>query len=333
MEYVEVPTKVSQRFAPNGLQVTTSLIAAKHDFIFENQRVTVQLPPLDKENTPFDQRRVSCYKWLSQGHVPLEYHVFDLNVEVEIEKPVRVPSTMLEQQYVHRDRLQPQEQSFLDGLVTEADGVALRALTYWLRVLRWKSKIGNIGAPRVEQIGSSGGATLYDRQRGHRLWVQPHLIIGMAAPAVEPAAWGATQDALTAGKTPPIWFDYLHDSEMRIRNKDLTGGILSLAIALEVNVRTLFSHDLHQLSVQPVLLEVFDLTNLRTLLNRMRQLKHWDANWEKVVDLSALNKVMNYRDKVMHSASTQNLNEKELRQLNKAVKDFGYLSCDFLGLN
>lgn len=66
---------------------------------------------------------------------------------------------------------------------------------------------------------------------------------------------------------------------MRINNKDLTGGILSLAIALEVNMRRLFSHDLRQLSVQPVLLENFNLSNLRMLLNRMKKLDHWDDSW------------------------------------------------------
>jgi hypothetical protein len=120
---------------------------------------------------------------------------------------------------------------------------------------------------------------------------------------------------------------------MRINNGDLTGGILSLAIALEVNVRMVFSRDLRQLTVQPVLLEIFDLTNLRTLLNRIKKLEHWDESWTNAVDLDSFNKVMNCRDRVMHSADTNELDAKELRKLVVAVKKFAYFTCDFLGLS
>jgi hypothetical protein len=90
---------------------------------------------------------------------------------------------------------------------------------------------------------------------------------------------------------------------MRINNNDLTGGILSLAIALEVNVRAIFSRDLRRLGVESVLLEIFDQTNLRALLNRIKRLKHWDQQWEQAADLSSFNTIMNYRDRVMHSAT------------------------------
>jgi hypothetical protein len=159
------------------------------------------------------------------------------------------------------------------------------------------------------------------------------MIVAQLSAPVSLADWNATQQALSLAKKAPIWFDYLFDSEMRINNNDLAGGILSLAIALEVNVRTVFSHDLQHLAIEPVVLEVFDLTNLRALLNRIGRLECWDADWKRATDLDSLNKVMNYRDRVMHSANTEKLDSKELRKLVLAVKKFAYFTCDFLRLS
>jgi hypothetical protein len=109
--------------------------------------------------------------------------------------------------------------------------------------------------------------------------------------------------------------------------------VLSLAIALEVNVRFVFSDDLRRANLQPVVLEVFDLTNLRALLNRLKRIRHWDSNWAASTDFSAFNGLMNHRDGVMHSAKTESLDVIELRKMHAAVKKFAYFTCDALGLS
>jgi hypothetical protein len=130
-----------------------------------------------------------------------------------------------------------------------------------------------------------------------------------------------------------VWFDFLFYSEMRINNDDLVGAVLSLAIALEVNVRTIFSHDLGTTNIEPVMLEIFDQANLRALLNRIRKTRRWDKEWEKATDLGEINSLMNYRDRVMHSAETENIDVVKLRKMHAAVKTFAYFTCDKLGLS
>jgi len=305
-----------------------------HEFISEGKSVTIRLPPLEDEKVPIDQRRVILDKWKTAGNVPLEYQVNDVDLEVDIERTIRVPEAMLRFPPNQFGLLQPKEQKQLDGVVTTMGGLAGRAFGYWLQVLRWKSKIGHIGEARVQYAGHGGrGAVLREEVTGARLWLQPNVITAVGSTAVSLTEWNATQTALTASKRSPIWFDFIFDSDIRINNNDLTGGILSLAIALEVNVRAIFSRDLRRLSVEPVLLEIFDQTNLRALLNRIKRLKHWDQQWEQAADLSSFNTIMNYRDRVMHSAATEKLDAKELRRLNATVKEFGYFTCEFLGLS
>ena len=82
---------------------------------------------------------------------------------------------------------------------------------------------------------------LKEQNSGRRLWLEPRYILAQMSMVVSSPQWDATQQAVAANKRAPIWFDYLFDSEMRINNNDLIGGILSLAIALEVNVRNIFS--------------------------------------------------------------------------------------------
>src|ERR1700730_3893162 len=91
------------------------------------------------------------------------------------------------------------------------------------------------------------------RRDPERLWRQSQVVRAVGSRPVTSLHWDATQIALAARKVPPVWFDFLFDSEMRINNDDLVGAVLSLAIALEVNVRTIFSHDLGAMNIEPVM--------------------------------------------------------------------------------
>jgi hypothetical protein len=333
MTYVDVATKVSRRFALDRLHISPDLVGTVHQFVFEGKAVTVRLPSLESEKVPVD-RRIALVRWQTKGNVPLEYQVNSLDLKVDIEESIQIPAAMLQLSPNQSALLQPEQSKRLDELVSSTGELAGRAFDYWLRTLRWKSKVGYIGEPRVQYPGHNGGdAVLKEQISGNRLWLEPVRILGQMSTVVSLTEWNATQQALSENNAAPIWFDYLFDSQMRINNNDLIGGILSLAIALEVNVRNIFSHDLRRLAVQPVLLEIFDQTNLRALLNRIKRLQHWDDHWRDAVDLDSFNKVMNYRDRVMHSADTENLDAKELRKLGVAVTKFAYFTSDFLGLS
>jgi hypothetical protein len=333
--YLDVKAGVFCRFDLDRLCITPELVGAKHEFVFDGMQFTLQLPAVvDREDVPFELRRLHLYKWQAKGNIPLEYEVHSLDIEVALADSVHVQEEVLRLHPNQFDLFAPHEQAQLNKLVAEA-GQALRtAFAYWLRVLRWKSGIGYIGEPSVRYAGGDGGgAVLRERATKHRMWLQGGVISVIGSQPVALEAWNATQAALSACKSPPVWFEFLFDSQMRINNKDLVGGVLSLAIALEVNLRFIFSEDLLKANLQPVVLEVFDLTNMRALLTRLKKIRQWNSSWAASTDLSAFHKLMDYRDGVMHRAKTENLDEGELKKMHTAVKAFAYFTCDALGLS
>jgi hypothetical protein len=336
MTYVNVPVNAFRPFSLDRLCIVPDLVAAKHEFTFGGKKAIFSLPGLEKESVPYEQKRIMCRKWKSEGHVPLEYDVHSLDVEIEVEAPIGVPEAVLHLHPNQSELLQAREQEQLNKIVSETGAELHKAFAYWLRVLRWKSGIGYIGEPSVSYAGghqSAGGAVLRERSTGHRMWLQGQTIFAIGNRPVTLDQWSAAQSALVSGKTPPVWFDFLFDAEMRINNNDLVGAVLSLAISLEVNVRFVFSHHLREASIEPVIVEIFDQTNLRALLNRFKRMRDWSNDWAAATDLSTFNSLMTHRDGVMHSAKTENLDARELRKMHAAVKTFAYFTCDVLGLS
>jgi hypothetical protein len=232
MVYVNVPTNVFRRFSLDRLCITPELVGAKHDFIFEGRKVTLTLPNADRADVPFEQRRLHLYKWRSEGNVPLEYAVYEMDIETEVADSISVPEEVLRLHPNQFDLLTPQERAHLDKVVAEAEQCLSAAFSYWLRMIRWKSAIAYIGEPSIRYAGSGqGGAVLRERATKHRMWLQPQVVSVIGSRPVTSAEWSATQAALTAVKTPPVWFEFLFDSQMRINNNDLVGAVLSLAIA------------------------------------------------------------------------------------------------------
>jgi hypothetical protein len=209
--------------------------------------------------------------------------------------------------------------------------VALGAFGYWLRVLRWKSGIGHIGEPEVRAAGGSARTpSLQERETGHRFWLAPSIIVAPGRRAVTKSQWQATQDALTRMQPPPVWIDFLFDGEHRINNRDFTGAVLSLAIALEAIVRTLATQGLSTERVEPLIFKLVDRSNLRSILNDFRTLCFWSKEWERVTDFSAFNTLMNDRDRIMHSANTADLDEQKLRKLYAKLRPFAHFASDYL---
>ncbi|MGD0331993.1 MAG: hypothetical protein ABSA90_01915 [Xanthobacteraceae bacterium] len=332
MALLDVEVNSFHRFSLDRLSVTPELLGATHRFTYEDKDIVLSIPKADKDSVPFDQRRVHCWKWKAEGNVPLEYSVYSIDLEIELKKPLRIPEAVMQRPPNQFELIGDEEQKRLNSTVSDAAELAKKGFEYWLSVIRWKSGIGHIGEPQVRYASDQGGgAVLRERATGHRVWLQPRIVLVIGNKPVSLAQWEATQKALSAGKAPPIWFGFLFDSEQRANNSDITGSILSLAIALEVNVRRVFSHGLEH--TEPVVLEVLDQANLRSLLNRIKKHSYWNDDWKDATNLSAFNELMTCRDRIMHSAQTDDIDVKELRKMQAAVKRFAYFTCDFLGLS
>jgi hypothetical protein len=332
MALLDVEVNSFHRFSLDRLSVTPELLGAAHRFTYEGKEIVLSIPKADKDSVPFDQRRVHCWKWKAEGNVPLEYSVYNIDLEIELTKPLRIPEAVMQRPPNQFELIGDEEQKRLNSIVRDAANAAKKSFEYWMSVIRWKSGIGHIGEPRVRYASDQGsGAVLRERTTGHRVWLGPSVIVGRGDKSVSLPQWDATQEALSAGKDPPIWFGFLFDSEQRANNNDFTGSILSLAIALDVNVRRVFSHGLQH--TEAAVLDVLDQANLRSLLNRMKKLSYWDDDWKNAADLSIFNDLMTRRDQIMHSAKTGNIDMREFRKMYTAVKRFAYFTCDFLGLS
>jgi hypothetical protein len=250
MAYVEVPVDVRARFEIDRLSIVAELVAAKHQFVFKGKNVAVSIPGPDKAGLPFDLQRLHLYKWRSEGNVPLEYAVRSLTVEMELADATDVPEEVRSLPPKQFELFQPNERDQLDRTLAEAGDELRAAFAYWLMILRWKSGIGYIGEPSINYGGDRQSAALCERGTGHRLWTQTGTIVVQASRPITEANWSATQSALLGLKTAPIWFDFLFDSEMRLNNQDLVGAVLSLAIALEVNIRFIFFGELSKASTR-----------------------------------------------------------------------------------
>jgi len=334
MGHKVVQAKSSHEYWLDRFCVAPELLGAKHLFEHAGRYISVELPATPQEDSKLDREfwDVECYKWLSAGHVPLEYKVNRVRLRATIGTDIAVPEEALKVSPRRDELFTKPERDHLDNLIKGQSGLALDAFRHWLSVLRWKSRVGHIGEPQVRNSGhSTGGAALQDSASGHRFWLQGHIIVGQGSKAVTPSGWQLAQAALKESKSPPIWFDFVFQGEQRINNHDLTGAVLSLAIALEAIVRTLVTHHLSEISIEPLISKIVDRANFRSILSGLRSLSFWDDGWEQVVDFSSFNALMDYRDRVMHSADTKDLERKKLRATHTKVEALAYFVSEFLG--
>ncbi len=263
--------------------------------------------------------------------VPLEYKINRIKMRIAVSGDISVPERALEVAPRRDELFTKPEKDHLDKLINEQSELAVDAFRYWLSILRWKAEAGHIGEPQVKASDhSTGGAALQDSASGRRFWLQPHYIAAQGSKVITPSEWQLAERALTDTKFPPIWFDFVFQGEQRINNHDLTGAVLSLAIALEAIVRGLTTDHLSKQTVEPLIYEVIDHANFRSILTRLRKLTYWNDDWNAVVDLGMFHKLMDYRDRVMHSADTRMLERKELRAIHAKVKAFAYFVSAFL---
>jgi hypothetical protein len=333
MGNVSLAVYFTSRFSLDRFHVTSDIVGANHEFIFDAKRTRVKLPSAELAARGIDVP-LMLVKWEAEGEVPLEYQVNVVDLSIELPDPVEIPEEMLGTPNIRRDLVSKKRAEELDTLTKGAGDTLKRAFDYWLRVLRWKSQIGSIGEPQIKYAGTDGGGSvLRDRVTQNRLWSPPHEIKITFGRAVTKAEWDAAQAALSNNKRPPVWFEFLFESRMRMNNEDLVGAVLTLAIAFEVSLRKIFSAELERLNADPAVLAVLDVANLRALLTRLNKTRAWSGDWEDATDFSTLHRLMDYRDGVMHMANVERLNETELGRMYAAVEKFAYFSTHVLGLD
>ena|SRR5215813_11223884 len=93
----------------------------------------------------------------------------------------------------------------------------------------------------------------------------------------------------------------------------------------------LVTYHLAKEQVEPLVFEVVDLANLRSILNRLRKLTFWkNQDFDRVMDFELFNALMTLRDRMMHSPDIKDLNEQDLRKTYTKLKTFAYFVSEYL---
>ena len=310
------------------LAIVPELAGARHEFPFEGRQTVVKLPSRVPEiGGKYDPHApLTCDSWrqVDGVNIPLRYGVHEFAMYIDITDSIIVPAQALKLPNTQYELFSEREQKQLGVITKEQEKIADRALSYWLKVLRWKSRIGFIGEPEIRMFDDSGVPRLQDITSGHTFWCGPFIAFAEARQAITQEVWQDTSKALASGAVAPIWFDFLFDSQHRLNNSDFTAAILSMAIALEVMVRKLVTHHLDGLPIESILHEVIDTANFRSILNRIGKLSFWSEELKRACDLSAFNELMSVRDKVMHSADTSRVDPERLQAIYNRLETFAY---------
>ena len=268
-------------FLPGALYSCANFGGKNYQFVYAERLIKISMPhavwippPGLKPRLMGEFDEISCHsrhKNQNGEYVPTQYDVHCVDVAVALAEPIEVPGEFLQLPPNRYELVTESKKTELSKLAQENSRLASNAFAYWLTVLRWKSGIGHIGEPRIRDAGQkTGGEALRSNETNHRFWLPDMVFVIPRHDIVTEEHWNAAQEAFSNGKGPPVWFDFLFQSEQRLNNLDLTGAILSLAIALEVSVRILATLHLGDLGVETVIREIIDTANLRAILNRVQ---------------------------------------------------------------
>jgi hypothetical protein len=333
MSDVRISARSWHRFNMNRLSVTPELIGAKHAFTFENRQTEAKLPSLER-NVDGTERtdKIECLHWrrIEGVDIPQSYHVSCVDFLIDLDHTIDVPSEALVRPPTQMELFTERQKSDLKSLTAEHEAIAARAVSRWLKILRWKTRIGYIAEPQLVDHESGWGTYLVEASTGHRFWSSGGVIVVEPEHPVTEAAWLEVQHALADGIEPPIWFDFLFDAEHRLSNGDLTGAVLSAAIGFESVMRTLVARHLPpEAATEQIVTDVLDNANLRFILNKRKKMRFWEPDWERRFgNFSLFQELMNQRDRIMHSGDTSALSVINWKEVIRSVTEFAYFVDD-----
>ena len=153
----------------------------------------------------------------------------------------------------------------------------------------------------------------------------PNVLVVQAQNVIASKEWEAAENALRSESMPPIWLEYVFNSLQRLNNQDEIGSVLSAAIGFEIMMRGLLARHLSaETASQKIVTTLLDQVNLRSIVNRVEDMRFWGPEWNRKFDSSKFNELMNCRDAIMHRADVKVLRGKDLRKMYRALLEFAY---------
>jgi len=324
-----ITARSSHRFAVRHLSVTPELLGAKHEFIHSENHVELRLPALEQnEDGTLRKQRVHCWSWqtVDGKEIPTAYHVSSVDLFLDVERELDIPDQALHVQPRSRELFSKEQQLGLDCLSQNQDSLAKNALRHWLHTIRWRTGMGYIGQPEIED-DRRWPINLICTQSNCTFWGVSTAVtlFGSGNHFVTAAQWHETQLVFSAGITAPPWFNFIFEAEQRLTNKDDVTAILCAAIGFELIMRNLlFLHISNESAKHQIVATILDQANLRSIVNHRKRMTVWNDDWEKQFDNSAFNALMNCRDAIMHRADVSTLTKPNWRKIFQKLLEFAY---------
>jgi hypothetical protein len=227
MQHVRARSYSWNRFNTPNLSIVAPLAAASHEFMFEDFRVRVELPPEARAGDG-DEARMIVTSRRTADKSPLTFGVRDVDVQID------QPDTTDILAFIDSPNREDVDTEF----ITPMGKFAVRAFDNWLRVLRWRSLNWSIGRLGRDQRASWG---TYLREKGtHRLLAAGvHYFFASSDRPFTIELWSDIQATLERGRTSPLFYDLYFDGQEHLAEEDFRRAVVDFANACEVLLKTL----------------------------------------------------------------------------------------------
>jgi hypothetical protein len=299
---VTVEARYEQQFQIGHLAFKPQLAGGENLFAFENRQIAVRLPdmPTTDARHPYSPQAAFISVRRAATNEPLEIDIgliklTILGIRFEIPAAAAAFPGMNSSLYNEAQQRDLDEKS--DRLYFQAE----RAIEYWLRVVRWKTRfplIGRVGGTSYQAhdggslINSSTGTRFYTPSVGRTVvWPRRH-VLGQSE-------WEEIDATLKDGLEPPIWHDYLASAHLRMAADDILEAFLDLAVASEARIRTCLFAKLPQ-GMPKGFGDILRRTNMTDIMTK------WDdLGLPNIAHFSHIKTLFHIRNTIMHSGKEE----------------------------
>ena len=316
-----VATRYQQTFQMDGLAIEPGLAGAQHAFQFEDQRIVITLPPLPADDAPpiFAQQNpflltAQIYEWDSSKR-PLAVEVGSIRLTIENLR-FTIPSAAAAHPVINDTLFDEEQRRDLEERSDALHFLAGRAIAYWLRVIWWKTGSHMIKRlPSVARGGSFDAGALINTRSNTRFYAPRigDVVVFPSLRILRTAQWSEIDEALSAGREPPVWHDYIASAHQRMEAGDRLGAMLDLAVAVEARIRTALDAKLPSSTAK----------GIRRAINRQNMsdlFRHWqDYELPNFPNLACLKTLVEIRNEIMHNGTAKRGDAAFFKTTAKAV--------------
>lgn len=189
-----------------------------------------------------------------------------------------------------------------DRAFTTLKNASYDALELWKRTLRWIALAPQIGSgdiPSPLDLHHAQGFKVFRKSDGALFRGHGGTFFARGGGRVTRKAWDVAAIALTTGRRPPLWVDYMIEAHRRRAASDHRAAIVNAAIACETLIRRAFAVTLPPIT-STIALSILEATPVQRLLQKWEAISGWSAAAAKSAGKSEVHELLNLRNAVMH---------------------------------